>query len=418
MELNIYKNMKKTISVVLLFAFSMSFSQNYKAKFEEKKDGYYQKVILKSIEKFEKKEEKKKRKFNYDFSNLEYPSKISDYKTTWHSPTISQGNTGTCWAFSTTSFFESEIKRIYNKEIDLSELHTVYWEYVEKARRFIQKRGDSFFPQGSEANAVTRIYKMYGAMPAEAFTGLKEGQKFHNHEPMFKEMEAYLNSLKISNAWNEEQNLETIKAIMKHYIGTPPSKFKYKGQEYSAKSFLKNVAKLNMDEYYEVLSYRQQPYWQTVEYEVPDNWWHSKDYYNLPLDTYMKILKKSIKSGYTMSIGGDVSESGFGRWSQACIIPVYDIPEAYITEDARQFRFSNHTTEDDHGMHLVGYVENFGKDKKTWYLIKDSSSGSRNNSEKANEFGFYFFREDYVKLKMMGFTVHKDMIKEYLPKFK
>ena len=66
-------------------------------------------------------------------------------------------------------------------------------------------------------------------------------------------------------------------------------------------------------------------------------------------------------------------------------------------------------------MHLVGYYEKDGVD---WYLIKDSSSGSRNNDRKAPEFGYYFFHQDYVKLKMMGFTIHKDAVKDILKKFK
>ena len=66
-------------------------------------------------------------------------------------------------------------------------------------------------------------------------------------------------------------------------------------------------------------------------------------------------------------------------------------------------------------MHLVGYTERDGMD---WYLIKDSSSGSRNNDQNAPEFGYYFFRTDFVKLKMMGFTVHKDAVKDILKKFK
>jgi bleomycin hydrolase len=97
------------------------------------------------------------------------------------------------------------------------------------------------------------------------------------------------------------------------------------------------------------------------------------------------------------------------------MIPSYDIPAEYINDDSRQFRFSNGTTTDDHGMHLVGYSEQNGVD---WYLVKDSGSGSRNVGEGSETFGYYFFREDYVKLKMMDFMVHKDMIADYLPKFK
>jgi bleomycin hydrolase len=294
-------------------------------------------------------------------------------------------------------------------------MFTVYWEYVQKAKGFVESRGTTEFSEGSEGNAVTRIYKKYGAVPREAYDGLIDGRKFYDHSKMFAEMNGFLQSLKKSNNWNEDMTVETIKSIMNHYMGVPPAEFDYKGAHYSPESFLKDYLQLNMDDYVEVLSYMQQPYWQQVEYEVPDNWWHSKEYYNVPLDVYMKIVQKAIEEGYTMSIGGDVSEAGFSRQTNCALIPDFDIPSKYIDEKARQFRFSNGTTTDDHGMHLVGYYKD--KDGNFWYLIKDSSSGSRNIDQNAAEFGYYFFSNDYVKLKMMGITVHKDMLKDYMKKF-
>jgi bleomycin hydrolase len=65
---------------------------------------------------------------------------------------------------------------------------------------------------------------------------------------------------------------------------------------------------------------------------------------------------------------------------------------------------------------MVGYMKD--KNGKYWYLIKDSSSGSRNIDQNSEEFGYYFFSEEYTKLKMMDFTVHKDMLKKYMKKFK
>ena len=44
-------------------------------------------------------------------------------------PPVAQYLTGTCWSFSTTSFYESEIKRLSGKEIKLSEMWTAYCEY-------------------------------------------------------------------------------------------------------------------------------------------------------------------------------------------------------------------------------------------------------------------------------------------------
>jgi bleomycin hydrolase len=63
---------------------------------------------------------------------------------------------------------------------------------------------------------------------------------------------------------------------------------------------------------------------------------------------------------------------------------------------------------------ITGCLEKDGKD---WYLIKDSGSGSKNNDPNAKEWGYYFFSEEYVKLKMMDFMVHKDAVKELIDKF-
>ncbi len=389
---------------------------------KEEGKGYYYESILKDVnavnDSLDKEEEPPFKKFVMDQSGMDLPNDISLYSSQWCQPVESQGNAGTCWSFSTTSFYESEVYRQTGKKVEISEIYTVYWEYVEKARRFIEKRGDSFFGEGSEGDAVARIMKEYGAVPKEAYTGLIDNRKYHSHEKMFKEMECFLNSLKKSNAWNVAAGLETIKEIMNHYIGVPPTSFEVDGKNYNPKSYLKDYLELNPDDYVEILSYKQEPYWQQVEYTVPDNWWHSKDYYNVPLDDFMKALKKAVKNGYTLAIGGDVSESGFSRKTNCAIVPDYDIPSNYINDDARQFRFYNESTTDDHGMQLIGILENYKGTGKDWYLIKDSSSGSRNVGEGDPKFGYYFFSEDYIKLKMMDFTVHKDAVKDILKKFK
>jgi bleomycin hydrolase len=413
---------KLTVLGTLLFALN-TFAQNVdKGKVEvyEKGKGYYYESILKDIREVDKRLEEKEPyiRFNMDQSGLDLPNDRSLYKTVWCQPTESQGNSGTCWCFSTTSFYESEVYRQHGKKVEISEIYTVYWEYVEKARRFIEKRGNSNFSQGSEGNAVARIMKKYGAVPLAAYSGLKDNRKFHSHDKMVEEMNSFLQSLKKNDAWNVDYGLATIRSIMNHYIGEPPVNFTVEGKKYTPKTYLKDYLKLNPDDFVEILSYKQEPYWKQVEYKVPDNWWHSKEYYNVPLDVFMTIVKRAIKEGYTMSIGGDVSETGFSRKTNCAMIPDYDIPSEYINEDARQFRFSNETTTDDHGMQLIGILENYKGTGKDWYLIKDSSSGSRNVGKGSSYFGYYFFHEDYIKLKMMGFTIHKDAVKDILKKFK
>lgn len=412
----------KKINLFISLMIIISLSSNAqivkdKGTFVQYKPGYYQNYILKGIEDFEsqKKADKPHLSFKADVVGLNNPTLITEFSSFWHNVSISQGNAGTCWCFSTTSFFESEVYRLTKQKVKISEIYTVYWEYVEKARRFVKERGESEFGEGSEANAVTRIWKQYGVVPQSAYSGLLAGQVYHSHEKMFNEMNDYLKSVKVNNAWNEALVLETIKSIMNQYIGVPPTSLVVDNKTITPKQYLSDILKLKMDDYIDVLSVLEQPYWKQVEYTVPDNWWHNEDYYNVPLDDFMAIVRKSLDKGYTIGIGGDVSESGFVASSNIAYIPSFDIPTEYIDENSREFRFSNKTTTDDHGMHVVGYVL---KDGKYWYLVKDSSSGSRFGNKDDNKlFGYYLFREDYIKLKMMDFIVHKDMFADYLGKF-
>ncbi len=401
--------------IILVLSFASTLYPQAKKKdkgiFVEKKPGYYQNVIMKGIRDYNKPEKKPERIFKVDVSDYELPVSVSEFTTVWHNDPISQGNTGTCWSFSTTSFFESEVYRLTGKKVKLSEMYTVYWEYVEKAREFVKTRGESLFAQGSEANAVTRIWKEYGIVPEKDYSGLKPGQKFHDHSKMFNEMYSYLKSVKESNSWNEESVLSTIKSIMDNYMGIPPSVVEINNKFYSPKEYLNNYLKLNLNDYVDILSYMQAPYYEKVEYKVPDNWWHSKDYINVPLNKFMEIINNAIRNGYSMAIGGDVSEPGKIPEKDVFVIPTFDIPSEYIDENARQFRFGNGTTTDDHGIHLIGYTN---KDGNVWYVIKDSGSSSRDGANK----GYYFLHEDYVKLKIMDFMVHKDAVGNLLEKVK
>jgi bleomycin hydrolase len=405
-------------SAVLFIAFAVSaqkVQKKDKAVFKEYKAGYYQNSILKGIEDFETKEEAPAvtKRFKVDFTGMDIPTSIDQFTKFWYQPPISQGNTSTCWCYSTTSYFESEVYRLFKKELKLSEMYTVYYEYVEKAKEFVKTKGVSLFGEGSEGNAVTRIWKTYGVIPESSYNGMLAGQTFQNHAKMFGEMETYIKAVKASCAWNEDEVVATIKSIMNSYMGAPPTKVIVDGKEMTPQEYLKNVVKINVDDYCDVTSLMEKPYYTKMEYKVPDNWWHSADYINLPLDVYMNVIKTAIKSGYTIALGGDVSEAGFESYAQTAVIPSFDIPSEYIDENARQFRFSNETTTDDHGIHLVGYYE---KDGTTWFLVKDSGAGSRNGGKENKNFGFYFFHEDYVKLKMMDFMVHKDMLKDILSK--
>ena len=410
--MNYFLKTTSTIAIASIFcsALSAQTDRKDKAQFRSKSNDFYEQ-IKKGNELFDAPKNTVSPSFRMDHSGMDVPKSAAEFKTVYAQKPESQGETGTCWSFSTTSFYESEIKRLSNQDIQLSELYTVYFAYVEKAKEFVRTRGTSLFDEGSETGDVAKMMKVYGAVPVDAYKGLKLAQPFHNHKKMVEEMRSYLAFVKTSNQWNSSEVTGTIKSIMNFYIGEPPTSVTVAGKQITPLEYLKTVAKLNPDDYVDVMSLMESPYWSKAEYKVPDNWAHTADYYNIPLNDFMSAIKATIKNGYSISIGGDVSESGMDSKTGVAMVPTYDIPSAYIDEYARQLRFSNGATTDDHAMHLVGYAD---RANGTWFLIKDSGSGGQNNQSAP---GYWYMHEDFVKLKMTTFTVHKDAVKEILSKF-
>ncbi|MFM7767502.1 MAG: peptidase C1, partial [Bacteroidota bacterium] len=196
---------KYQIGLLLLFPLAATAQDvRDKANFIEAENKFYQQ-IEQSAEMFRKGQSSPSKKtLKMDFSSRDIPKSLEEFKTVWSGQPVSQGATNTCWSFSTTSFYESEVKRISGLGVRLSEQYIVYYETIHKARQFVRTRGVSLFDEGSETNAVARMAKMYGMAPLEAYSGLRPGQQFLDHTTMFDEMKKYLNSVKESAAWDEK----------------------------------------------------------------------------------------------------------------------------------------------------------------------------------------------------------------------
>jgi len=366
---------------------------------------------IRKRQKDEKKEQKLTRKeLRFDVSGIKAPDSLGAFTSVFHFPPVAQYRTGTCWSFSSTSFIESEVYRQTGRKIKLSEMHTVYYEYLAKARRFVQERGAEWNGEGSEANALIRMMKQHGAVPLSVYSGLRPGEERHDHAAMADEIKAYLDLAKSRDYWDEEDVLKHIRLILDAHLGPPPSSFKFEGRTYTPFEFLKDVLKINLDDYVDVISTLSFPYYTQGPYEVPDNWWYDSTYYNLPLDKWYGSLVSAIRSGYSVELGGDVSEPGWYGRKDMDVIPDFDIPQSAINADSREFRFYNHTSTDDHGIHLVGYTTLDGRD---WFLIKDSGRSARHGRFD----GYFFMRDDYMRLKMLCYTVHRNAMGDILKTF-
>lgn len=345
-----------------------------------------------------------------DFDRFQHVREIQAYDPVFHFPPIRQDTTGTCWCFCTTSFLESELHRLGRGDIELSRMFTVYWEYVEKVRRFVREKGSSLVAEGSQPNAVIERMKQYGAVRASDYSGLLPGNTIHNHAPMLEDILDYLDYIKANALWQEEQVIANVRMILDRYLGRPPETITVQGEEMTPVEFLQNRLQLPLDEYVSIMSFKKIPFWTQDKYDVPDNWWLDDEYYNVPLPEFYEAIRSAIRQDFTLVIAGDVSEPGKYGWKDIGVVPSFDIPSDYINQDSREFRFYNNTSTDDHGMHLVGYKRFQGED---WFLIKDSAS-----SAWRGEFdGYHFFHKDFIKLKTLAILTHRDAVAELLETF-
>ncbi len=361
-----------------------------------------------SFEADKKKEKDNRKVIRFDFEGIEKPDSPKSFDAPFHFPPVAQYLSGMCWCFSTTSFLESEIARQTGKHVKISELHTIYWEYVEKARGFVEKRGNQPIAEGGESDGVLLIWQKYGAVPAQAYDGLPGDDKRYNHTPLINELQDYLYMCRDNGLWDEESVIAHVRIILDRYLGPPPEEFEYEGRKMTPLDFLHDVVQIDLSQYVQIMSTLKVPFKTMAKFDVPDNWRPTSTYYNLPLDDFYGYILKAAESGYTVCIGGDVSEPGYYGEEDAAVVPSFDVPPGYIDQDSRELRIYNGTTGDDHGVHLLAAKKIDGRD---WFLIKDSARASR----KGKFNGYLFYRDGYVKLKMLSYIVHADVVRDIMP---
>ena len=344
-----------------------------------------------------------------DLSKVPRPEKTAEFTQLYHLPPVRQGKSGMCWCFAATSLLESELRRQGKAAVKLSELFVVYWEYVEKARRFVREKGTTFLGQGSEPNSALERVREYGIVREEDYPGLPAGRTEHDHGRLFSEFRDYLEALKSHGDWNEAKAVAGVRSVLDRHLGSPPGQITVEGQTLSPRQYLDETLGLRPADYVAFVSFAYLPPYTKGEYKVPDNWGHSANYHNLPLYEYSLTLLWALRRGFTAVLSVDFTEPGYNGETGIAVVPSFDIPQNFIDQSSRELRFVSGSSTDDHSVHCVGYKE--GKD--IWYLIKDSWENAYWSSHK----GYYFYRDDYVRLKCLMFVVHKDAVKEVLAKF-
>ncbi|MCH5306509.1 MAG: aminopeptidase [Prevotella sp.] len=344
-----------------------------------------------------------------------------------------QNRSGTCWDYSTLSFFESEILKATGKEYDLCESFVANKTYMERAIQVVRFHGDCQFAQGGSAEDVLATLKTHGICPEDAmpFPGSLYGDSLNNFNEFFSVLSPYVESVakssakKLSGQWKVG-----LQGILDAYLGKCPEEFTYEGKKYTPKSFVESLG-LNLDDYVSITSYTHHPFYTSFAVEVQDNWRFPHSY-NLPMDEMMQVIDNAIDKGYTVAWGGDVSEEGFTRQGLAYAIDdkktqslqgsdmakwlkmspakkrdIIDslgctVPEIVPTQEMRQERFDNWELTDDHGMLIFGVAKD--QNGKEYYMVKNSWG------ETGDYKGIWYMTKTFIAANTMDFLINKNAI--------
>lgn len=327
----------------------------------------------------------------------------------------SQGSSGTCWSYSTNSFLESEMIRLGKQPVELSQIYSARNVYVEKGINYVRMHGAITLGDGGALHDVINMYKKYGTVPREVYTGLNYG----TDKNKFAEMSALIEGVLAAVVKNPNGELtpnwqKAYSAVIDSYLGKVPENFTYKGKNYTPQSFAKEVVGINPDDYVEMSSFTNAPYYQKTTMMVPDNW-SLDQVYNIKLNDMTDVIDNALKKGYTVAWATDVSEKSFSWKNGVAYVStkkfddmtaeekadMFNGPKAEpeITPEMRQAAFDNYTTTDDHGMHIIGLAKD--QTGKEYYIVKNSW-GETNDYK-----GFLFVTKNFVKYKTTALLVNK-----------
>uniref|UniRef100_UPI00402580C6 aminopeptidase C n=1 Tax=Alloprevotella sp. TaxID=1872471 RepID=UPI00402580C6 len=343
-------------------------------------------------------------------------------------PVKDQNQSGTCWAYSSLGFLESELLRMGKGEHDLCESFLVYHTYMDRADKAIRTHGDVSFSQGGSFYDAIYCLKNYGIVPQDAMPapGTPYGDSLFNFNQLSNVTTAYVEAIAKSNAkkinpvWKKDLN-----CMYENYFGKLPEKFTYKGKEYTPQSYAKSLG-LNPDDYVSLTSFTHYPFYSKFIIEVQDNWRWAESY-NLPLDEFMVVRDQAVRNGYSFAWGADVSEKGFSRQGIATVpdtkaaadktgsdaarwtgtngkgvTPADAKGEKVITQEMRQLGYDNWETTDDHGMIIYGLAKD--QNGKEYFMMKNSWGVFGPYK------GLWYVSKPYVAYKTMNILINKNAI--------
>ncbi len=261
-----------------------------------------------------------------------------------------QYRSGTCWAYATLGYLESEILRKTGKTYDLCEMFVVNRDYMDCATHYVRMHGYSQISEGGACDDVVDVIRQYGICPETAMPapGSLTGDSLANFKVFFPLLE------------------RTVSAAVRKGAKEPLPHWKDS-----------------------VLTVIEAPYK-----------WRLKPSYNIPIADLMDVLDKALDAGYNVAWGGDVT-GDFTRTGLA-MLPDSIKP----TQQMRQEQWDDWRFTYDHVMLIYGKA--IDEQGKPYYMVKNSWG------ENGQYKGIWYMSRDYMMLNTTYLFLNRQALPDNL----
>lgn len=303
-------------------------------------------------------------------------------------PVKNQSSSDFCWLYAMLATIESEHIEL-GDSVNLSVDFLCRAVLEERLQHYYLSQGQTPWTARGTCSDALRMLQQYGISHYDSF------HSDVNYNVLMRKLQKTADDAIAKGAGLATLQQQTGDILDREIHGRLLNVFMY-GAIYTPQEFAHSMCR--EDEYVALTSFTHHPYNQSFVLEVPDNRSNS-EFYNLPLDTLVNKIDKSLMSGHPVCWEGDISEDGFSfkkgfaEYTDKASLPLRQVP-------LRQEAFEQFKTTDDHCMAIVGMAK--AKDGMKYYLCKNSWGTD-------NPFGgFMYMSESYLRMKTVAVWINSE----------
>ena len=327
-------------------------------------------------------------------------------------PVKQQGRSPLCWVYAMLATIETE-HLVRGDSVNLSPVYLARQWLCEQGERYFLTQGSEPLSMRGMSTMALHLINKYGIHPYDYY---------HGHDDVNWNVLARRVTRLADAARSRRHSLDRFRLDLQDLLdretGYMPRYVHMLGAEYTSQEFGRSVCMT--DEYEALTSFAHHPYGERFALEVADNQL-GDTFLNVPLDTLMAVIERSLRAGHPVCWEGDITEDGFSlEQGVACVegqeargrsaMPLSERQRGKKGQEkslegqeaTRQREFETFQTTDDHCMALVGLARD--RQGRRYYLAKNSWGGAGRYG------GYLYLSEDYVRMKTICVIVHRDQL--------